>query len=269
MPKRENGLMDSVFNEFVFTAIYKSSYEQKRLLPDRYLKIAMNERLAKKFSAEASNNEKEIMLTGLGYNICRVINGNDPKVKLIQDVLSIPVTAKRARLNKVISESGLFVTTDKNILRTLGLMSDTIHHPSYYMDMEILRQGYHINKWSKKFLTEKDHVYREVDELARQIAKLFFNSALVSDTSKEMLGVTSNELKILLALYSSNVIQPTDEEFRNLFHGKMSFRSFADSIRKLMAGNFIHRLSGEISITALGIKKVNNFMKRVIHSNNF
>lgn len=259
--------MDTALNEFVYTVLFKADYEQKRKLKGKFLKAAMTEKSARFFSENSSKEEKEILLATLGYEFCYIINPAR-NFKLVQDLLTIIHTAKKSQINAAITQHGIFITTDKQLLRTLGLMAQTTHTPSYYMDLEILRQGYHIAKWKKRYGGEKDNTYRNIDETARTLSLLLCNAMSTLDVAKGLVGATRTQVKILLYLYASPM-DVSDQTLKDYFIGRLTGKEFGDSIRSLMHEGRIERLSNIVSITGSGIKIVNDYLHSVIHSNNF
>lgn len=259
--------MDTALNEFVYTVLFKSNYEQKRKLKGGFLKAAMTEKAARAFAENSSKEDKEILLATLGYEFCYIINPAG-SFKLVQDLLSIIPTAKKSQISAAITELGLFITTDKQLLRMLGLMAQTTHTPSYYMDLEMLRQGYHIKNWKKRYGGEKENTYRDLDEKSRSICLFLSNATSSIESAKSLFGATASQVKILLYLYASTTDVP-DQDLKDNFSGRLTGKEFGDSIRGLMHEGRIERLSNIVSITGSGIKIINDYLHSVIHPNNF
>jgi hypothetical protein len=270
MPKVKNAApMDTVFNEFVYTALFKAPYEQKRQLKGKYLKAAMSEKAAKSFAAGSTKEEKEMLLSELGYEFYYVVNAGGQATKILQSILPAMRSGKKTEMSNAIAANGLFVTGDREIIRTLGLVSKVSHHPSFFLNLELLRQGYHIEKWGKRYGTEKDTVSRSIDETAKAIGRMLFNSSVSMDFSKGLLGSSADEMKVLLFLYSTSLVEPTDEDVKSRFAGRMKGKSYYVAIRSLMDSHSIDRIFGKVSITSLGIKKVSNFIDSAINKNTF
>lgn len=269
MPKIKNAApLDTALNEFVYTAIFKADYEQKRHLTGKFLKATMSEKCAKSFCDSSTREEKEIILTALGYEFCYILNATSNKFKVIQEVLPILETGKKGKISKEITERGFFVTTDKQLLRTLGLVGQITHSPSYFMDLEILRHGYNVRKWSKRYDGEKNNVYRGLDEAARAVALSYCNASLCLENAKLLFGCPTPAMRILLKLYASTT-DVTDENLKDFFFGRVSGKEYGSAIRFLMDEHLIVRVSGTVSITGAGIKKINQYIYSVTHSNNF
>lgn len=261
--------VDTVLNEFVYTVLFKADYEQKRLLKGKYFRASISEKTARKFSDSSSLEDKMYVLSHLGFEFYFVINRSQKALAGLKNILPVMETGKKAASSTKISEKGLFVTSEREILRTLGLAARITHHPSYYLDLEVLRQGYHINKWSKIYAQTKDYAYRESDESSRRICISFFNAILESKNAHGKLKCTENELLILLYLYGTTAIETKEEELRDVLAGRMSSREYCYAFRGMVHNGYAHRMKGAVSISGEGIKKVSQYFTGVIHSSNF
>jgi hypothetical protein len=259
--------IDPVLNEFVYTAIFKADMEQKRAVGPKYLKNVMTEKAARSFADKSSREEKEHVLAHMGYEFYYVINKSGKTLKHIKEFLPILTSKKTAK--ETIAEEGVFVTSDKETIRTLGLLARLTHSPTYYLDLEILRQGYHIKKWSKKYGGTKDLAFREADEYSRLICQFIENSILNAEHTKSTMECSRNSIIILLRIYRSLELELYEEKLKEVFKGRIGDKPYSDAIRELSDNNLILRIRGTISITSAGIIKVNEFFHKIIHSNNF
>lgn len=270
MPKKaDDQPIDTALNEFLYTALYLAPYEQKRDLKGKYLKASMSEKAAKTFATKSNREEKEYMMAHLGYEFFYVVKPIGSALNDMKKMLPILENGSKSRASKAISEKRVFITSDRDILRVLGLGSRTIHHPSFSLDMEMSRQGYHIRKWDKRYSTDQDNAFREADNTSRQVCRTMMNAALTLESCHGLLGCAPNELKILLYLYATTAIETREENLREFFLGRMTDAQFRRAIRDLMYSTCVHRLKGGIAITGSGIRKVSGYLSSVIHSNNF
>jgi hypothetical protein len=265
MSKRNT--VDSVFNEFVYTAIFKSSYDEKRLVSKRFHKKIMTERGAKSFAEKSSKEEKEELLAQLGYDYFYVMTKRGKTLRHIKQYLPILISKKTA--GEVVAEEGFYITSDKQIIRTLGLLARLTHSSSYYLDMEMVRQGYHIHKWNKRFGGSQELHYREVDETASLLCKNMMNAILNAEKSKELFGTTKNAVFILLYLYTAKGLEISEEKMKREIVGSISKVQYANAFREVLDGGLIDRIQGTLSITSSGIKIVNDFFHSVVHANNY
>jgi hypothetical protein len=261
--------VDTVLNEFVYTVLFKADYEQKRLLKGKFLRASVNEKTARVFADASSLEEKMYVLSHLGFEFYFVINKSQKALAGIKDLLPVMESGKKSASSTKIAEKGAFVTSEREILRTLGLAARMTHHPSYQLDLEILRQGYHIEKWSKRYAKTKDISYREADECSRRICITLFNGILEAKTANGKIKCTENELLMLLYLYGTNSVETKEDELKDILAGRMNSREYCYAFRGMVQKGYAHRVSGSVSISGEGIKRVSNYFTGVIHSNNF
>ncbi len=270
MPKIKNSSpVDTVLNELVYTALFKADYEQKRRMKGKFLRVAINEKSAKRFADSSTLEDKMYVLAILGFEFYFVINKSQKALSDIKELLPILDAGKKSAASTSIAERGLFVTSEREILRSLTLVSRVTHHPSYFMDLEILRQGYHIKKWSKKYDQSKDAVHREVDESSRVVCSTILNGIMGARNSPAMVGCTESELMLLLYLYATTALEVTIDQLKDIMIGKMSVLEFKRAFRGIAYSGYISNFKGKIAIAGEGIKKVGNFFNSVIHSNSF
>ena len=262
-----NYTIDPVLNEFVYTAIFKADIDQKRAVGPKYLKNVLTEKAARSFAEKSSREDKEHVLAHMGYEFYYVINKVGKTIKHIKEF--IPILTSKRTAGEVIAEQGVFVTSDKETIRALGLLARLTHSPTYYLDLEILRQGYHLKKWSKRYGGTKDFTFREADENSRLICKMIENSILNSEFSKALIECSTTATILLLYIYRDITLELKEEKLKESFKGRISTNKYANAIRELSDKNLILRIRGIISITSGGINKVNDFFHSVIHSNNF
>lgn len=262
-----------IFNDFVYTVLFQASLEEKRGLPGRFRRIALNGRMAKKFATTASREEKEFVLSHFGMEFFYVIARKGMPLQKFKDILDKFEKNKKVAALKEISEEMVFVSSDKEFIRLLGLMSQSIHHHTYFMNMEFQRQGYHIQKWAKNNLNREDLVTREVDASAKTVVKTCLNACLTMDYTHGRTGMSEPQMKILLYLYTVSHTYVPDEKIHNVFAGNMTVNVYRTAMRTLTE-NFLVTKQGygkEISFTisGAGIKQVNDFAQRVLNSNTF
>jgi hypothetical protein len=260
-----------VLNDFVYTLLFNASYEQKRGLKGKYLKAAMDGRSAKIFASTSTREEKEFICAHFGVEFFYVMAKRSVTFAGLRDILEKFEVNKKVSAIRDISELGICVTSDKEFLRLLGLMSQSIHHHSFFLNMEFQRQGYHIQKWSKNNLNKGDLLTREVDESAKILVKTALNACLVMTDTPGMTGITEGEMKIMLYLYVfSNTYVEADKIYAH-FVGRMTKQLYRTSIKRLIKSQYIQQhgqmKKKEYTITGQGISKVYDFVKSIFSAN--
>lgn len=272
MSKLLDTVIDPILNDFVYTALYNAPFDQKRGLKGRYLKAAMSERAAKSFCDKASWEDKMHILSHLGLSGFFVISKNSVGFQKLKEILRKFESGKtHSALEDIVAE-GLFVTGDKEFLRLLGFMSQSIHHNTFRLNLELIRQGYNINRWKKTRISDRDDKIREVDESCISLAKSLLGAIVYSKYFKGLSGVSENEIQILLYLYQKPHTHIDHNILFDYFNGRMSKTEFTYAMKSLLNCGNIQRNSvkaNQYTISGPGTKQVNNFINIIVNSNNF
>lgn len=263
-----------VLNDYIYTVLFQASYEQKRGLKGKYLKAAMSAKSAKSFASNSTREEKEMMLAHFGLEYFYVISPKSLGFQKLKDILKKFEKNKKISAIKDIAEEGVYVTSDVEFLKLLGYMSQAIHHPSFFLNLEINRQGYHIQKWAKNNFNQNDFLIREVSENAIRLSRTALAMDFSMTYSQGLTGVHPNELRILLYLYSRSNISISDEALLDYFNGKMKPLQFRYAIKSLCKSQCIKRSinaadKAEYSIAGAGVSHVNHFINNSISQNDF
>lgn len=258
-------------NEFVYTALYQSSMEERRGLRGKYLKIAMSAKASKTFATTSTREEKEYILSHFGFEFAYIIFKRGTTLLKFKQIFEKFEKKRKAAALSDIAQDGMFVTTDKEFMRLLGHVSQSIHHPAYFLNLELNRQGYHIQKWPKKFANQDDMASREVDMSAKLLVKTCLSANLVMDYCEGSTGIRPLELKILLYLYTLSQIYVPEEKIFAVFAGAITTNKFRRAIRAVSLDHLIlkNAKEKEYTITAAGIRQVNEYVNRIMNLNTF
>lgn len=262
-----------ILNDFIYTLLFNASFEEKRGLKGKYLRAAMNGKAAKHFATNSTREEKEFIMAHFGVEFFYVVAKKSTTLAGLREILEKFEVNKKVSAVRDIAELGVCVTSDKEFLRLLGLMSQSTHHHSFFMNTELLRQGYHIQKWAKNNLNKKDLETREADELTKKVVKLCLNALLVLDSIEGMKGMTRGEMMILLYLYTVSHTYMDDKDILDIFIGSMTKIYYRRSIKCLVQSLCIQQYGTyhdkSYTITAQGIGRVNEYLRAVLNSNFF
>jgi hypothetical protein len=155
----------------------------------------------------------------------------------------------------------------------MGLMSQYTHHHSQFMNMELLRQGYHIKKWPKIFANKEDMMSRDIDASAKALARSFLSASLLMDAWPGHTRMNDMQMKMLLYLYSVSHTYVSYDSMHSVFVGHTNNFKFSSGVRALEAAGYIlkdgHGGKREYTITGSGIKQVNEFIQRTLNLNTF
>jgi hypothetical protein len=260
-----------ILNDFIYTLLFNASYEKKRGLKGKYLRAAMNGTAAKAFSTNSTREEKEYIMSHFGVEFFYVVAKRNVTLLKLREILEKFEVDKKASALRDVSELGVCVTSDKEFLRLLGLMAQSIHHHSYFLNNEFQRQGYHIQKWKRHNLNAADLATRATDETAATIARLCVNTCLAMSFTPGLTGITENEMNILLYLYSTAHTYIGDEDLYSRFVGSMNKTKYRYSIKGLTKALLVQQhgtSKREFTITGQGIKQATEFINRVFSLSN-
>lgn len=271
--KPRRSVPDPIFNDFLYTILYNSSYAQKRELHGRYLKAAMSEKSARLFIQNASEEDKKYILGKLGYKFFWCFCKDDFKQEYLSDILKKFNEDRKVSALKDILETGIFVTGDREFLRLMGLMSSAIHQPSFYFDLEMQRQGLNLKKWRKRYMTPGDLQMRSIDEGASDVARTLLAGSVAIDYVKSTIGISPSQMKILLYLYTQPHIFMSEHHLKQFFTGYIRGAELRTGVRHLFKEGFIE---GEkkgsdwsYTISSKGTKTVSEYFKIVFSKMNF
>ncbi len=268
-----NIINNPVFNEFVYSALFNASVEEKRGLKPKYFKIAMSARSAKTFCTTGSKEEKEYILSHLGYEYFYVICKRGMTMLKFKEILAKFDTQKRVSAISDIAEAGIFVTSNREFMRMLGLMSQSIHHHSHFLNLELIRQGHHIHRWSKQYLNKKDLETRESDVCFYVLGRTCLSAILTMGFWSGSTGITPAQMEILLYLGSVSNSFISYQRLFDVFAGNTNNFKFSSAIRMLVSDQYIIKHSKgnvkEYTISELGIKQVNQFIDKTLNLNSF
>lgn len=268
-----NLVNDPILNEFVYTVLYHSTLEEKRGLRGKYLKISRNSKAAKTFATTSSREEKDYILAHFGIESFTVFAKRGTGLLKFKEILEKFEKNKKVAALSAIAEERIFVTSDKEFLRLLTFMSSAIHHHTHSLNLELIRQGYHIQKWAKQYKNEKDMQTKEADACAKLLARTCLSANFMMEAWPGNTGYTALEMKILLYLYTVPHLSVPKGVLFGKFMGYTNGHKFSGALRALEAEQLVlrHCIDGdnEFMITGLGVKQIGEYVNRVINLNDF
>lgn len=265
-----------ILNDFIYTVLHNMSFEDKRKLEGRFLRAASNGTAAKTFAAKSTREEKEYLLTQLGYQFTYIIYQKSDSFERIKKLITSEETTIRILQN--LAGDSIYFHSDTEFQRYLGLAAHAIHSHAYTYNTEILRCDHFRKDWTKKYGYITDDEGREVDRSMREMATLFFHAFMLMDNLVNLIGLTPAGLKVLLYLYQAPNAYIERKVMEDEFAGFVSKQLFLRTIVILTKGGFIvgnrtttvkKKGAGvwRYGITASGIRVVNNFFQQVRNKN--
>jgi hypothetical protein len=268
MPKsdKKSTLNLSLLNDFIYTVLYNASSEDKKGLHGKYLNACENGKAAKKFLETASRTEKEYLLSQLGFQFYYVISHYKPSNTNLKEFIE-----KGGYKITDLKKEGLYIHSDKELMHLMGLTCKSIHTPSYAMNLELMRQSYHVKKWSRS-VPVKDQS-SEVSEADSVLMRTLLSATITMNYQAGITGISDVQLNILIYLYINRNKERSFSDIENMFSGykgRYTPSGFKSAINSLILNQYIQKsaVGKTLTITSLGIKKCIEYRDSVLVNNN-
>jgi hypothetical protein len=267
MPKvdKKGSLNLSLLNEFIYTVLFNASSEHKKGLHGKYLNACENEKSAKKFIETATREEKEFLLSQLGYQFYYLIAPYNPSNKTLKEIIE-----KDGYSVTVFRKGGLYVHSDKELVHVMGLTCKSVHTPSYAMNLELMRQSYHVKKWSRS-VPIKDQS-SEVAEADSVLMRTLLSATITMNYQAGITNLSDAQIQILIYLYINRNKERSFGDIENMFagyKGRYTPSGFKSAINSLIINQYIQKsaVDKNLTITSLGIKKCQEYRDAVLTNN--
>ena len=266
-------ITDPALSDYFYSVFYNADIVSRAGLPPKYLKLLRLEKTAKKFALESSMDEKIMILNYLGIKFFLVIadrkiatdsplKGIMQKYKDRQEMLSL----------KEIIDSGLYVTSNKQLTGLLGLVSQACGSKQYKMNLEYTRVRYHAKQWDQRLrAANEDKDMQEQKEMDVNFVRTLCRNNLIMRRSEDLFGITETQMEILTYLYGLSGSYTRIETIWDFYSGVLTQNKVTIAARRLLDLGHLdqHPFSQkrEYTITGTGIKLVNQ-LKEAIHKLN-
>lgn len=272
MPKAPKIIRNPVFNDFIYSILYQATAQEKRGLRGRLMKAAVRSGDAKNFAANASFEEKEELLAHFGIEHFTVfVKTNTYGISKLKEILTKFQEDKQSGAIKEMVDAKVFVTSDKQFIQLLRLMSMSIHKPTYFLNQEFARVGYHVSKWNKRNLNRQDMAVWEAREAADLLVRYWHSTIVKAMYMKGSTGMRPFHMLILSYFFHFANHYLNQSKIMDRFFGAKTVTEIRAGLRELEKRQFIQKNalnSEEFTITTLGIQQVYNFTDEVINGAN-
>lgn len=273
MPKKKAIVPNAFLNEFVYTCLYNVTQEQKKNLSKATLKILSTAARAKAFASNSTKDEKEVVLTELGYQWGTIIF---PKgVQSVNALKKLMKEVEEGRtatgLSHLVGEK-IFITTDKETAFYLGLAAASISHKNYFMNLDLQKTGHALKKWSKRVNNETNEDILEAIEFSDAIDRLIAESISMGKYCEGFLGIMERDLVVLQYLSENRHIYMDKDRIEGRFKGTIKGTGVTTALKKLYESDYIRKHINtrppKFTITASGIDVITRFRNRVLNTIN-
>lgn len=263
-------ITDPAFNEYLYSVLFNAAFEDCEKLPPKYHKLIKSEKSAKRFINNSGWDEKMLVLSYLGVNSFYIIDErsiNSPSLKKV--VSGFKENQKSMSLSEVV-KSGLYISSNKQLIGVLTLMAQAINSNSYTYNMEYKRIGYSIKKWSNQLGKGE---FEENTELNKYIVKALYSSNSVFKRTQDLFNIKPNEIQLLLYFYLHVDNYTAIAKVWDDNAAMLTKLEITNAIKILKGAAFIdqHPLNHkrEYCITAKGIKVISDYKTIFAKTTNF
>lgn len=265
-PRTGNLITIPILNDLIFTLLYNATSEQKRGLPQKYLKQIASQAKLRNFCTTSSREEKEHILSHFGFRFFYTVMHKD-----ITGLEKFYEEIKRGGPHDGI-RNAIYIHGNEQFAYYLNLYAKSIHHPNYFLNYEIIRAGYHIKNWGKNNINRENMEVREIIEGDNALMRTLLSTSVMMQMFPATTGLTMPHIHILMYLYIKRHLYVTRDALVAYFKGfgPYSKRGYIiHCIRELWTEKYVDRGTDEKSftITALGIKKITEFRDSVLSYN--
>jgi hypothetical protein len=252
--------------EFLYSALYAITPDQKFSLKGKYAPLAKTNYYAKRFCDRASVDEIQHILTLLGYEWFMVFFYNAEKRRQVSEVVEMAQEdgSKNSSLKRAIQRR-VYVTNQKKFVQHLGLLSAQMEGNEYLQEMQLSKAGYHVRKWSKSLNFENTEKAKYNSITIDLLCSTFVNSILVFNASV----IHKDDIIILFYLYPKKDHYVHFDIIQQYLQGIMSKNKLSSSIRRLSASSMIEKKLSEkkFRINGLGMLEVHKMMDALLKLN--
>lgn len=275
MKKNSARILDPAFADYFYSILYGATIEDKLALPEKYQNLLKSERAAKKFALQASMDEKLLVLNYLGIKHFIIISDSGISGESnLKAVLKAHKQGQEYLTLKQVVESGLYVSSNKQLLGVLKMASLSIHTKTYRQELELSRTRYHAKKWDQKLRSSEQEMEAE-DKKSIDVSyvRLIGYAADVMGRSENLFNLKESRLKILIFLYPLSHTHTRIEEMWQYFSGTLTNPEITSATKELVDLNHIelHPFSKkrEYTISASGITIIKRLKEAVHKLNSF
>ena len=188
-------------SEYVYDLLWNITDEDRRKLPRKYWRLLSSSTRARNFADFSTLEEKMQLFSALNMEYGIVFCQNKfNNVAVLKQILSKYQADRSAGAVKDITGLKIFVSADKEMSFLLSLISQTIHHKSYFINQQYNKVGFSVKEWDKTKTTIEGAEFKDAIENCDIIDKTLLNCMVNADNAPDLLGLTSFDVKTLLYL---------------------------------------------------------------------
>lgn len=270
---RKNISSNPYLSEYVYDLLWNVTAENKLKLKRKYWGLTVSSVRARNFADFSTLEQKMELFSDLGINFAFIVCPEKfENTGGLKKVMQLYNQDKNANAVKKASELKAFVVTDRDTSFLLSILSQTIHHSSYFLNQQLNKTAYHIKNWKKDEVSPEAMDLRGSISSSDLIDRTLYNCAINLDFVPSILGITSLDLKILLYLNQYRHKYISKEEVQADF-GMYNKKKVSACLKRLLLNKYLTKhhnsLDLKYTVSTEGVRAVGNFREIVLKQNNF
>ncbi|MEK6882019.1 MAG: hypothetical protein AABY22_20540 [Nanoarchaeota archaeon] len=264
----------SILNAITYDICFNLPNEEIKKLPFKYRKILASSTRTKFFCENSTLDEKTLFFYHLGLDFGFTLLLDKAKAGIaLKEIWDSLHEKKMALVQKQASELGVYVTTSKDTAFYMGLIGQTINNQTFLRTLEFNKTGYNLRNWSKELNHQSANDSLEVEGNAKYVNQTLLNTGITFDVCNTLFGISDVHMKVLMFFYDKRQSYISPVTVNSKFQGYVQTRKINSSLKKLLLNGFLNKhidyRNLQYTITASGIKTVNEFIAQVLKQNEF
>ena len=228
----------------------------------------------KNFCERATLDERALFFYNLGldFGITLFVDKTKAGVAL-KDIWDSLHEKKLSIAVKQAAEFGVYVTTDKDTSFYMGLIGQTLNNDTFLRTLEFNKTGYNIRGWTRQLSSQATQEFAEVEDNAKLVNMTLMNASISFMAASDLYKMNEVDMSILMFFYDKRSAYVSRETVDSKFHGYIPSAKIYRSVKRLMLSGYIRKhidyRNLQHTITAQGIKTVNEFISNILKLNEF
>lgn len=272
MPQKSISI-NPYLSEYVYDLLWNFPLEDRKKISRKYWHLLTSATRARGFADYSTLEEKMGLFSELGIEYAIIFTQEKLKNTIaLKRAMKLYESDRIAGAVKEISKLKVFVSADREIAFLLSLISQTIHHKSYFINHQLNKLQYSLKGWDANRISETEKDFKEVIEGCDLIDKTLLNCCINIDFVSSIVGVIPFDMKILLYLNLYKHIYVSKGRICE-YLSSYNKKKINTSLKRLLLNDFIRKNIKELDIkytlTVKGINAVSDFRNSILKQNNF
>lgn len=257
--------------EFLYDVLYKLQGSDEFFKRDTYKELGRTNSKARQFANKATLEQILYIVGMCGIEWTLVIFDNDKRPRYIRQLFERyrdeGVHSDNAEIKKLI-EKKIYITTDKQFVKYLGVAADLIEFDGYKRSAELSRAGYHLRQWQRKFKSATASADEDDAYSMRYLQKLALSTIIAESTQR----LTQVDGRVLGFLYIFDTVFVQKSAIGKRLAGIYTMVGISSALKRLVKAGLVQedfKDKKAFKITALGVAEVNRNLGAALNQTSF